>query len=92
MSTIKLFVCACLLLLAGCTEMPQVPMTATQTDDYNQCMSHHWSSFADSALFGVAGYEYHQNMVLGCRQAALAQPEGQTTSIGAARVVARPAE
>lgn len=59
--------------LVGCSEMQQPPMNQTQADAYNQCMSTHWSSLADSVLFGVAGYEYHQNAVLSCQQVALAQ-------------------
>jgi hypothetical protein len=62
---------ALLVLMAGCSEMQQIPMNQAQTDTYNQCMSSHWSSLADSALFGVAGYEYHQNQVLNCQQVAL---------------------
>lgn len=58
--------------LVGCSEMQQPPMSQTQADSYNQCMSTHWSSLADSVLFGVAGYEYHQNAVLSCQQVALA--------------------
>ena len=71
--------------LAGCAEMPQLPMTAAQAVAYNQCMSHRWSTLADSALFGVAGYEYHQNTVLACQQAALITPQattGQPVSAG----------
>jgi hypothetical protein len=62
---------AATLLCAGCSEMQQPAMTQAQADVYNQCMSTHWSSLADSALFGVAGYEYHQNQVLNCQQVAL---------------------
>jgi hypothetical protein len=58
--------------LAGCAEMQQPPMNQTQADSYNQCMSTHWSSAADSIIWGVAGYEYHQNVVLNCQQVALA--------------------
>lgn len=64
----------------GCSEMQQPAMNQTQTDSYNQCMSTHWSSLADTMLFGVAGYEYHQNAVLSCQQVALAPhaPAGST--------------
>jgi len=58
--------------LVGCSEMQQPPVNPTQAASYNQCMSTHWSSLADSVLFGVAGYEYHQNAVLSCQQVALA--------------------
>jgi hypothetical protein len=57
--------------LMGCSEMQRPPMNPTQADAYNQCMSTHWSSLADTAVFGVAGYEYHQNAVLNCQQVAL---------------------
>jgi hypothetical protein len=63
---------AVVLSLVGCSEMQVPPMNPTQSESYNQCMSTHWSSLADSALFGVAGYEYHQNAVLSCQQVALA--------------------
>jgi hypothetical protein len=59
--------------------MQQPPMTAAQADIYNKCMSTHWSSLADSVLFGVAGYEYHQNQVLNCQQLALMH-QGTVTS------------
>jgi hypothetical protein len=47
-------------------------MNPTQADAYNKCMTTHWSSLPDSIIFGVAGYEYHQNVVLSCQQVALA--------------------
>jgi len=67
-------------LMLGCSEMQQIPMTPPQTDAYNSCMSNHWSSFADTALFGVAGYEYHQNAVLNCQQVALTTPATATAA------------
>src|SRR5208282_1024856 len=76
--------------LVGCSEMQQPPMNQIQAASYNQCMSTHWSSLADSVLFGVAGYEYHQNAVLSCQQVALAtqapmtdQPKPTTALPGA---------
>jgi hypothetical protein len=63
---------AAALSFVGCSEMQVPPMNPTQSESYNQCMSTHWSSLADSVLFGVAGYEYHQNAVLSCQQVALA--------------------
>ena len=63
---------ATVLSLVGCSEMQRPPMNSTQADSYNQCMSTHWSSLADSVLFGVPGYMYHQNAVLSCQQVALA--------------------
>jgi hypothetical protein len=63
-------------LVIGCSDMQQIPMNQPQTDAYNDCMGHHWSTLADAALFGVAGYEYHQNQVLNCQQVALMK--GQT--------------
>jgi hypothetical protein len=59
------------IILIGCSEMQQPPMTQDQVDTYNQCMSTHWSVLADSAIFGFSGYEYHQNQVLNCQQVAL---------------------
>jgi hypothetical protein len=46
-------------------------MNAAQAAAYNQCMQPHWSSATDAMIFGVAGYEYHQNVVLGCQRFAL---------------------
>jgi hypothetical protein len=57
--------------LTACSEMQQPAMNETQADIYNQCMSSHWSSLADTVLFGAVGYEYHQNQVLNCQQVAL---------------------
>jgi hypothetical protein len=65
------------LAVIGCSEMQQPPMTPAQADIYNNCMRTHWSSLADSALFGVAGYEYHQNQVLNCQQLALLRQQDQ---------------
>ncbi|MGH7933853.1 MAG: hypothetical protein ACREQN_11915 [Candidatus Binataceae bacterium] len=69
--------------LSACSEMQQPPMNQAQAATYNQCMSTHWSSLADSLLFGVAGYEYHQNAVLNCQQMALYQGSGHPASDGA---------
>lgn len=59
------------LCLIGCSEMQVPAMDQAQADVYNHCMGSHWSTLADSALFGFAGYEYHQNQVLNCQQVAL---------------------
>jgi hypothetical protein len=71
-------------LMLGCSEMQQIPMTPPQADAYNSCMSNHWSSFADTALFGVAGYEYHQNQVLNCQQVALTKSAAAISSVAPA--------
>jgi hypothetical protein len=74
-------------------------MNSTQADSYNQCMSTHWSSLADSVLFGVPGYMYHQNAVLSCQQVALAtqaptsfdQPIKPASALAVAPATAAPA-
>jgi hypothetical protein len=75
---------------AGCSEMQQIPMNQAQTDSYNQCMSTHWSTLADSALFGIAGYEYHQNQVLNCQQVALTKVTAPATSAAASDSAVKP--
>ncbi len=57
--------------LSACATLPQIPMTPTQADLYNQCMHGHWSSTADTVVFGYGGYQYHQNLELHCQQYAL---------------------
>jgi hypothetical protein len=90
---------ATVLNLIGCSEMQRPPMNSTQADSYNQCMSTHWSSLADSVLFGVPGYMYHQNAVLSCQQVALAtqaptsfdQPIKPASALAVAPATAAPA-
>jgi len=78
------------LVSAGCSEMQQIPMNQAQTDTYNQCMSTHWSSLADSALFGIAGYEYHQNQVLNCQQVALLKGSTPANNAAASDTAPKP--
>jgi hypothetical protein len=77
-------------LLCACSEMQQPPMTQDQANIYNNCMSTHWSSLADSALFGVAGYEYHQNQVLNCQQMALMHQGSASSDQPTAAAVSTP--
>ena len=84
------------LTLGACSKLPQPPMTPAQASAYNQCMQSHWSSFADTALFGIGGYEYHQNVVLGCQQFALigersAQPAAAAQPVSVPTTSVQPA-
>lgn len=58
--------------LSGCaSELPAVPMTPRQATVYNDCMRNHWSGTTDTIWFGLFGSNYHQNVVISCRQLAL---------------------
>ena len=68
--------------LSGCaTELPAVPMTPEQTKTYNDCMKNHWSGGTDAVMFGFVGANYHQNVVIACRQLALA-PQSPAKTAG----------
>jgi hypothetical protein len=82
-----LLLCVVSLAVGACSEIPQPPMTAAEAAAYNQCMQPHWSSAADAMVFGVAGYEYHQNVVLGCQQFALI---GDRATVGTATSAGQP--
>jgi hypothetical protein len=56
--------------LTGCSAVKQPAYTQAQADSYNDCMKDHWSSLADTMLFGVAGYMYEQNVETKCQQYA----------------------
>jgi hypothetical protein len=62
------------LTLVGCASIKRPAFTQSQADSFNDCMKDQ----ADTILFGVVGYVYHQNLEIRCQQYALASP----TAIG----------